>query len=200
MLSLVDDVLDILAWILGCIAPRDSAAGVSWFDILFHCMYNLLSRAKHQGGTLLSLIHIMCKSLGTFALGEWILNFYFELFGIWKLFQMSLISGFQPSRVVWPYFIFGIHNFLFMTSPQIPLAAVDLEWGRTRVAHWTNPVRALIVGWARELVPVVLPSCDLFCRKGVAEICWGLWWIWKSSFGGLLSTEQHPFKDVLISF
>jgi hypothetical protein len=129
-------------------------------------MYNLFSRAKHQGGTLLSLIHIMCKSLGTFALGEWILNFYFELWHLKTVFQMSLISGFQPSRVVWPYFIFGIQNFLFMTSPRIPLAAVDLEWGRTRVAHWTNPVRALIVGWARELVPAVLPSCDLFCRRG----------------------------------
>ena len=33
VLSLVDDVLDILTWILGCIAPRDSAAGASWIDI-----------------------------------------------------------------------------------------------------------------------------------------------------------------------
>lgn len=129
-------------------------------------MYNLFSRAKHQGGTLLSLIHIMCKSLGTFALGEWILNFYFEL---WHLKTVPDVAHLRISSVeggLTLFHFFGIQNFLFMTSPRIPLAAVDLEWGRTRVAHWTNPVRALIVGWARELVPAVLPSCDLFCRRG----------------------------------
>jgi hypothetical protein len=32
----------------------------------------------------------------------------------------------------------------------VPLAAIDLEWGRTRVGSWTNPVRALksvLFGW-----------------------------------------------------
>lgn len=163
-------------------------------------MYILCSRAKHQGGTLLSLIHIMCKSLGTFALGEWILNFYFELWHLKTVFQMSLISGFQPSRVVWPYFIFSVFKTFFCDLPSNP---VSCRWpgmgsdtcgtldqscasSHSRVSSWTCSGRFTLL-W--PLLP-----------KGVAPICWGLWWIWKSSFGGLLSTEQHLFKVILFSF
>jgi hypothetical protein len=41
----------------------------------------------------------------------------------------------------------------------VPLAAIDLEWGRTRVGSWTNPVRALksveLVNLFRPFYPLV---------------------------------------------
>lgn len=162
-------------------------------------MYNLFSRAKHQGGTLLSLIHIMCKSLGTFALGEWILNFYFEL---WHLKTVPDVAHLRISTVEGGLTLFHF-RYSKLSFYDLPSNPVSCRWpgmgsdtcgtldqscasSHSRVSSWTCSGRFTLL-W--PLLP-----------KGVAPICWGLWWIWKSSFGGLLSTEQHLFKVILFSF
>lgn len=163
-------------------------------------MNYLWNRAKHQGGTLLSLIHFMCKSLGTFALGEWILNFNFGT--VWsmnlKRYSRCRLSQNSNRRGWFDLISFLVFRTFFLWPPFIFVSPVSCHWPgmgsdtcgdlgpilcelSSRLSSWTCSGRFTLL-W--PLLP-----------KGVASVSWGCWWLFEKFILWASSNEATSLQS-----
>jgi hypothetical protein len=96
---------------------------------------------------------------------------------------------------------FSVFRTFFLWPPFIFVSPVSCHWpgmGSDTCGILDQSCASSQVGWARELVPAVLPSCDLFCQRGLLRLAGVAGGFLKSSFCGLLPMKQHLFKVGLI--